>query len=341
MKRNNKSRFNNIDFYKAMDAYYDNYDSDDAQKKCQEAGLNTPFAPADDTRFYGVFLAMQGNSCKIKVDLKRFSKKFYVPDEMKAIADERTGHYFIPAKQHYIDYNCNIFVNAIATIREEWNFESKPMIDSVLKKIKDVEYDFDNMNGILEPDEATMNSSFIHMMKQIKIESKRRRLYLSLYAQFFHQMVSKIEAVTLKVLTRNGYEGDRFDRNVLYAFKGLKQESVKELDGFQTYDLMYALWNFIKHNSLSTYEALKKTNPQILQTEPYVQGNLAIEYVQFGEELVHEIITGIECFFKEYCRLVFEENFNEAQWNYNDYFLNKVNNEIESVTNPLGIPWWI
>jgi hypothetical protein len=72
-------------------------------------------------------------------------------------------------------------------------------------------------------------------------EIRKNELYCSLYAQYFHQMVSQIEVLTLKVLTLNGYEGDKFNRNILYAFKGNKQESVRALDGFREYDKMYAI----------------------------------------------------------------------------------------------------
>ena len=42
-----------------------------------------------------------------------------------------------------------------------------------------------------------------------------------------------------------------------------------------------------------------------------------------------------------YCNLVFGENYESAQWNYNDWFLEKVSDEIESITNPLRLPPWI
>jgi hypothetical protein len=82
-------------------------------------------------------------------------------------------------------------------------------------------------------------------------------------------MVSQIEALTLKVLTLNGYEGDKFNRNILYAFKGNKQESVRALDGFREYDKMYAILNFLKHNSLSTFNVLKENFNDVLKEDDY------------------------------------------------------------------------
>lgn len=38
-----------------------------------------------------------------------------------------------------------------------------------------------------------------------------------MYAQFVHYMASRIEAVTIKILTKNNAVKDRFDRNIFYA----------------------------------------------------------------------------------------------------------------------------
>lgn len=52
------------------------------------------------------------------------------------------------------------------------------------------------------------------------------------------------------------------------------------------------------------------------------------------------MIDGCGEFFKKYCALVFNENYQEAQWNYMRYFSSIVSDEIESITNPLGLQWW-
>jgi hypothetical protein len=344
MKRDSKARFNNIELYKAMDDYYDN---PEAEAMCKKAGIKMP--PLEDTRYYGVFITGARGKRKIQIDPKRFKEKLGLPKEADAVLAKRTGHYFVPAKEDFYDYNCNIFFDAIAKIKKDWQTEHKPIIDRAIKDIPDAEYQFDDLCGALEPDEAMMNSTFLHNQATARVEARRKRLHLSLYAQFFHQMVSSIEAITVSVLTHNGYEGDRFDRNVLYAFKGANQEKIKELKGFAEYDKLYAIWHFIKHNSKSTYDAVLSLCPEILVKDPwdkkklleYKQGNLAIYHIHFTNQLIEKLLKGVTTFFMEYCRVVFGENYDEAQWNYNGYFLSQVNGEIESFRNPLGIPPWI
>ena len=103
----------------------------------------------------------------------------------------------------------------------------------------------------------------------------------------------------------------------------------------------YCIWHFIKHNSFSTYEKLKEKYPETLHKAEYQQGNLAIHYLNVSDELISELMNGCTEFFKEYCQLVFEENYAEAQWNYGQYFLSQVSDTIEGFVNPLGLPSYI
>ena len=176
----------------------------------------------------------------------------------------------------------------------------------------------------------------------MEAKQKRENLYLSLNAQFFHQMVSKIEAQTIKVLWKNGFSGHRFSRNDLYQFKGMTFEKIKELNGVKDYDKMYLIWHFIKHNSMSTYNAVKENYPEVLAKlkdgAKYEAGDMAYEYIEFNSELITNILKGVIEFFKNYCELVFDENYDRAQWDHEEYFVNRVNDEIDRIVNPLGLP---
>ena len=64
MKKNSKARFNNMALYKAMDNFYDD---PQAQILCCKAGVQN--CPAEDTRYYGVFLTnCKDNEIKISKD---------------------------------------------------------------------------------------------------------------------------------------------------------------------------------------------------------------------------------------------------------------------------------
>lgn len=53
---------------------------------------------------------------------------------------------------------------------------------------------------------------------------------------------------------------------------------------------------------------------------PYKQGELAIFYMQFTNELMEKLLGGVITFFIEYCKVFFNEDYEEAQWNYDGFF---------------------
>lgn len=341
MKRERTKRFMNQELYRAMDNYYVNDTSEDeiAKKNAILAkyGISDPYS---DTRFYGVFIF--GKARRIKIDPIRYDKRIGLGEQQKEIMAKRKTHYFYPTKRNYSDYNCNIFRSEIAEIKSKWKNEHKPIVDAAIAKIKSKKYspgdDYKLMCGISGPAAANARAQWATIMSEREAEHKRFGLKTSMYAQFFHLMVSRIEAITVYVLTQNGYEKDRFDRNALYTFKGNTQESISKLAGFKDYDKMYCIWNFIKHNSLSTYSTLYSNYPEVLKNKAqYAQGDLAIYFVDLNEQLILSLWDGIALFFDEYCKLIFNEDTESANWNYDQYFLDRVNDKIENFTNPLGL----
>ena len=66
---------------------------------------------------------------------------------------------------------------------------------------------------------------------------------------------------------------------------------------------------------IADYDKLKKNIPRFSGNKISVR-SLSISYVKFNEELIIELIDGCAEFFKEFCEWVYQENYDEAQWNY-------------------------
>ncbi len=303
-----------------------------------------------DTRYYGLWKSGKGDELKVKIDPKRFQKSTYTTfsKDQLVIINRRRSHYFYPAKPQYYSYHCNEFCDTITHIQKKWTEHFKPLIDLALKRISEPEHltpgDCDLfMCGILEADEAQTWANFNNMRRRYEYENECYDLVANLYAQFLHLLASRIEAITVKVLTEENALKDHFDRNALYATAVGKRCKIEELPSFEFYDKLYCIWNFIKHNSQSTYEKLHEKHPEVFykHAEKYTQGDLAIHYLNLSDELVKELIDGSIAFFKEYCELVFGESYAEAQWNYGRYFYDIAQDSIEMITNPMGIPSYI
>lgn len=321
------------------------------QLKCKAADLNLykqleEKRCYEDIRYYGVFISNSANNRKIKIDVQRYNKIIGLSEKQLVLMKKRRSHYYMPSKKSYEDYNCNLIIPLIEKILTEWEEDYRPLIEKEIKAIQAKEYSPGDDElfacGIIDHEEACTGALINSMRAEAKAQEKRMNLYFGLYAQFFHQMVARIEAQTIKMLLNNGFSGDRFSRNNLYQFKGMTAARVKELGGFKEYDKMYLIWHFIKHNSLSTYNKLKENYPVVLAKlkagAKYEAGDMAYWYINFNSELITNILKGVIEFFKNYCELVFKENYDRAQWDYEEYFVARVNDEIDGIINPLGLP---
>jgi len=73
----------------------------------------------------------------------------------------------------------------------------------------------------------------------------------------------------------------------------------------------------------------------------FEQGEMAWRFVEFSDDLIQSILTGIEHFLIEYCRLVFGENELEASWNSEEHFYKNAMRVIRKEQDPMGIDeWW-
>ena len=303
-----------------------------------------------DTRYYGVFAYGKGNDLRVKVDPKRFQKSMYkaLTPEQTAVINKRKSHYFYPDKPQYSSYFCNLFCYVIEESKEVWEKHFKPLMriaQGMVEKPNELTPgDCDLFNcGILEADEANSWATFNNIMNSSRYRAECAALKISLYAQFLHQFASQIEAITVKVLDMCKLDKEaEFNRNRFYDFATGRGVNVKELPSFKYYDKLYCVWHFIKHNSVTTINKLNDKYPEVLyQPDLYRQGDLAVNYLKLTDELVYELIDGCDSFFKECCEAVFHENYEQAQWNYGDWFLKKVKDTIASFDNPLGIPSYI
>lgn len=301
-----------------------------------------------DTRFYGLFYKITDNAIRVKIDPQRLISTIgKLSDKQMKVINARQTHYFYPKKSEYYDHCCNMFADRISDIQNYWEEHYKELITYARKRIEKPKEltPGDNgllMQGIAEYDEAVMMSNMENTQNQYEYRRKCFEVVASLYASFIHQMASQIEAVTVSVLSKQNAIGDRFNRNMLYAAVGENGRKVTELPSFKHYNKLYCLWNFIKHNSISTYEKLRSAYPELIcEGEEYEQGFPAFYTINFSDELIIELLSGCKAFFMEYCELVYNENYDEAQWNYARYFINMVEEQIELLTNPLGLPWYI
>ena len=299
-----------------------------------------------DTRYYGVWSHGKKSDLKVKLDPKRFQKatghKFTA--QQLAVIHKRKTKYFFPAKTNYYDYDCNRIVDFVHEIEKDWHNNFQKLIHIAEQRIEKPRTltagDYRNFSmGISNIHAADTWARMTNEENERAYRIQVAQTMYGLYSQFIQQMASQIEAITVNILTKHRMIDDKFDRNVLYGGKH-GDTAVRDLPHFSCHDRLYCLWNFLKHNSESTYNTLKDRFPGDLKDQEFQQGMLAIYYVQFSDDMISELLKGCIEFFKEYCELIFNENYEEAQWNYGAYFHKIVRDYIEDIDNPMGLSWW-
>lgn len=353
MKKNRITRKNLLDMYLYLDmsnnSFYRNPPSESMKKryekikdKYDKVFAGRRFSEDEWYEYYGIFKLSNG---RIGIDPKRMLKKHLISDDMFNIMSKRKTTYFHPKYKDYYDYRVNTFVSEIEDIRDSFIKTHKPIIDKSVEDIKQMKPlspgDYDNFQmGISGPGAAQAWANWMNMKNAREINFKKFELYNSLYAQFFHSMASRIEAVSVAVYSSIDPKMKKWSRDKLYDHKNKNDISSRELPSFKYHNNLYSIWNFIKHNNISTYKKLKRDYPRVLVEEEYKTGDLAIHYLKLDEKLILDLLNGVRKYFIEWCEANCNEDYSEAQWNYDGYFTKIVNDEIDLIRNPLGLEWW-
>ncbi len=343
MKKDRKSRKKLIELYYFFDNYYS--DSDEQFNKIKDRYLkkfaNRYGYPDIWTEFYGCF---KNRNNRIVIDPKRFNKTNSLTDDQIKIMNKRNTTFYHPTKQKYNEYYVHLFVDEIDSIKKDYFEKYKPIIDNSIKKIKAMKPvaagDYEKFQmGISGIGAATLWATVQNEKNRVKLIKDKLELNNSLYAQFYHGMVSRIEAITVKVFYNINPKIKKFTRDQLYDNVNTKKISSRDLLHFKFHDKMYSIWNFIKHNNQNTYDTLYNNYKDVLIDKKYENGDLAIRYIILDEELILELLEGTKQYFIEWCNLNLNENYERSLWDYDEWFLEKVKDQIECIDNPLGLTW--
>ena len=292
----------------------------------------------DNRGHYGLFI----KSGRVKLDTKRYKKFFKLPDNK---IEHRKSVYYTPSRIRKYDYLSNIFSDKLLQLKRLWINEFSKAID-IIKTPKQVEDDVRTVNlmdGVLDYDEANMSG----MLANIRRQKPYKFVIKSIYAQFFQQMMAEINALSLRVMVSQGYKSEDFSKKAFDIFIQGKQKSNQiqfpDFDNYYIFDRAYLVWNFLKHNSLRSYDELKRKYPEIIYdpNNNYKNGDLALTVLKIDERYILDCLENLHKFFDEVCERGFEENIKDAKWDYDDYFIEQVDLEIEGITNPLGLPAWV
>ena len=288
--------------------------------------------------YYGVLM----KNGRARIDTKRYKKFFELPNSK---IERRKTVYYIPSKIHRYEYMCNRFFDNLLSLKNLWinEFSKAIMAIKTPKQAEDDSRTANLMDGVLDYDKACM----VGKMAGLKRDGEYRFVIKSIYAQFFQQMMSQVDALCLRIAAENGYQERKFSKEQFDVFIQGKQKndvkSFRDYEFYSIYDKAYRTWNFLKHNSIKGYDQLKTKYPEMIYDpgNKYQNGDAAISVLKIDERFILKTLDDLHLFFDELCKKAFDENADDAKWDYDDYFIQQAKDEIETIENPLGIPWFL
>lgn len=293
--------------------------------------------PSDDERYYGIH--RDGN--RIKIDIKRMKKlgTSGVPASVldAASAIPRNTTYFLPKRLHRQDYVINQFRDKIQELSEAWKEYKLAFLKIISPADVAEQVRTERLNlGIDENEDATAAG----IIAGAKRQSTYNRLWISQCAQFIHQMATELDALMLRKCVYLGFAEKEVTRGKMHTYlngtmKG--RAKIEALKGYDVYAKFFTVWNMLKHNSEDLFEKIQKNYPDMLLTTQYHNGEMSQYYLKIGDDYIEKMLVDLLPFYEDLCTRIFEENVGEANWNYDDYFLEKVRQTMREISNPLDV----
>ncbi len=291
---------------------------------------------------------------RLRIDTKRYKKaceqigiKDFIP---KGLFNQRNRVYFTPSRAKRSDYKINIFRDLIKELKNDWLYEFKPVFD-MIKTPKEVEdesrlHDLAYISSADDYDDIIIESR-IAGFKRI---SQYNKIINSLYCQFIMKITTEIDRFTLYVMTELGYKGSDFSTSSFFKFsdgllKDKSAEKIEKLPMYDAYSMLHKINNFLKHNSIASYNTLKRFYPANVRSIEkgtsnieYSNGMFAGDWIIIKDGYIDDVLNKIVIFFENYCSIYLKEDIEESHWNYDEYFIDAFN-EMKYPFRYIGLPY--
>ena len=263
---------------------------------------------------------------RLEIDVRRFEyacyrcgeHEPYFPEEIK-----KKNPFYVASKIHRYDYTCNYLLDRIGDLSKDWDEEYKPLFKKVFSP-KDAEESY-RINTLMMFGDSDFFDSIDRGSKWAAFNrmSTYHRIQLELYCIFLTKIIIEIHRIIFRAMSMQLYQNTEysvFDLKTYCNGAGVDFYSLKNWKVYLKYNDIY---NFLKHNSVKSYEILKKYNPKCLidTDEKYENGMFAANWLNPEEINIDNFLSDIIPFLEDFCVKVLKENLQQAKWDYDDYFI--------------------
>jgi len=268
-----------------------------------------------DFQYWGI----HPNRGRLHIDTKRYKLACeyegmcdHMPDGMFR---NRPTPYLIPKHKTRYNYKYNIFRDLIVGLKEDWQNEYKPFFkqvrtpDQVYEQTRLTRMQFTSCSDDYDDIDLTAR------LDSFRRINKYEEILNSLYFQFIQKICVEINRYVLIVCRELGYKGKDFGLPTFYSFsdglaKDAQKPKVKSFKEYHSFNRLNKINNFLKHNTLTAYETLKKFYPKnAVESEKmnYENGMYAGYWIKLDANYIDELFDKLLIFFGDWCKNILGE----------------------------------
>lgn len=283
----------------------------DASEEDDEKLEDTPPWPESEESFNKEYWGIHEVDGRLEIDLRRFeyvcnrmTEHDYFPKQLLG----KNG-YYIASKEHRTDYTINYLMDSIDWLRKDWNEEFKPLFKKIRTPGK-AEDDY-RMATIPYFDSEFYDDILLGARHAaLKRSYTYNRIITELECVFITKIVIEIHRIILRALSMIMYEKQDYSVWDLVTYCNGRGVSFYSLSNWKTYLKYNSVYNFLKHNSVASFETLRKYNPECLidPNEEYENGMFSAYCLNLKEANVDQLLKDIVPFLKDFCTKVLNED---------------------------------
>ena len=257
----------------------------------------------------------------------------------------RNTHYFIPKYQYKNEWSINVLRSYLNRLTTDWNTEYKTAI-SKLTTTKEVEDQvrMDGISGTCDAEgieEAEFNATIAGIKRTTELSEVIRGIHLQyihkIFVDYFRAMLNIIKRQNQRDYSRFSF-GDVCEYvNEVFSIDDETDNPLYKLPHYKYFALLNKVDNFLKHNTLESYNYLVEGHKHdskeikafqasyVVKPEErellYESGMYAGDWLKITPTFIDEILSNLKAFSEEFCELVFDEDPDESKWNSDEYLI--------------------
>ena len=264
---------------------------------------------------------------RIEVDTERYEHACtlagideFLPEQIKGKRE-----FYVPSKIERYEYTSNYLADCLNDLKEDWDDEYKPLFRSIRSPEKAKEDYFISTSAMFGDSDLIDGARTGSCWAAFERSKTYGRIINELYCLFIMKVSAEIDRMILKSLADISYQNPDYSLRDFITWCNGRNPSVdvRDIAKFNEFRKFHDVNNFLKHNSVQSYRALRKFHPECVvdADEEFENGMFACDWIVLEEADIDVFISDMREFSRDFCAKILGEYLDLSRWDYDDYFV--------------------